>query len=379
MKRIIPLKYKLTIISAVILTTMCIIFAASSIFSAYTLVDSVRTVPAQSIADAAPVDPAAAEVDAMPIDPTTAKKLAAPASAALGQFRGTTIWVMACLIVFGSALTYVFAAKTLKPLEQLTDTVNNININNLDEKIPIPGTGDEVDRLTESFNDMTTKLDQAYQVQKNFSANAAHELRTPLALIQTQVDVFQMREDRSLTEYTALLSSISESTDRLSHLVNDLLSFTNNQDVDMTRQVNLRELLEETAFELEESAAAKQIQITISGEGTVSGSDSLLQRAFFNLISNAIRYNVDGGSIMVQISGKRVTVADTGIGIPDEAKPNIFNTFFCVDKSRSRELGGSGLGLAIVKNIIEKHNGYIYVKDNDPQGSVFVVGFDREK
>lgn len=367
MKRKIPLKIKLTITSVVILTAMCIIFAASSITSANMLVEATKTMPAQSIGDATPANPAAAETG------TT------PSTAALGQFRGDTIWVMACLIVLGSALTYVFAAKTLKPLEQLTDTVNNINIHNLDEKIPVPGTGDEVDRLTESFNDMTTKLNLAYQVQKNFSANAAHELRTPLALIQTQVDVFQMREDRSLTEYTALLHSISESTDRLSHLVNDLLSFTNEQEIDMTEQVNLRELIEETAFELEESAEKKQVQITISGEGTVNGSDSLLQRAFYNLISNAIRYNVDGGSIMVQISEKRVTVADTGIGIPDEAKPNIFNTFFCVDKSRSRELGGSGLGLAIVKNIIEKHNGYIYVKDNQPQGSVFVVGFDRDE
>lgn len=367
MKRKIPLKFKLTITSVLILTAMCIIFAVSSIFSANTLVEATTTVPAQLTGDATPVNPAVSET------------VTTPPATALGQFRGTTIWVMACLIVFGSALTYVFATKTLKPLEKLTDTVNNININNLDEKIPIPGTGDEVDRLTKSFNDMTTKLNLAYQVQKNFSANAAHELRTPLALIQTQVDVFQMREDRSLTEYTALLSSISESTDRLSHLVNDLLSFTNEQEIDMAEQVNLRELIEETAFELEETAEAKQVQIIISGESTVPGSDSLLQRAFYNLISNAIRYNVDGGRIMVQISEKRVTVADTGIGIPDEAKPNIFNTFFCVDKSRSRELGGSGLGLAIVKNIIEKHNGYIYVKDNQPQGSVFVVGFDRDE
>lgn len=366
MKRKIPLKFKLTITSVLILTTMCIIFAASSIFSANTLVEATKTVPAQSIGNATPINPAAEEM------------VTTPFTAELGQFRGTTIGVMACLIVFGSALTYVFAAKTLKPLEQLTDTINNINIHNLDEKIPIPGTGDEVDRLTESFNDMTTKLNSAYQVQKNFSANAAHELRTPLALIQTQVDVFQMKADRSPTEYTALLHSISESTDRLSHLVNDLLSFTNEQEVDLTRQVNLRELLEETAFELEESAAAKQITITISGEGTVPGSDCMLQRAFYNLLSNAIRYNVDSGRIIVQISEKKVTIADTGIGIPDEAKPNIFNTFFCVDKSRSRELGGSGLGLAIVKNIIQKHNGYIYVKDNQPKGSVFVVGFDRD-
>lgn len=376
MKRSLPLKYKLTITSAVILTAMCVIFATSSISSAHTLVDAAKLVPSKPIADGMPVEPASG--DAL-VELEAAQIATAPATAALGQFRGTAIGTMACLIVFGAALTYVFAAKTLKPLEKLTETVNNINIHNLDEKIPLPGTGDEVDRLTESFNDMTAKLNQAYQVQKNFSANAAHELRTPLALLQTQVDVFQMRAGRSVAEYNALLRSISESTDRLSHLVNDLLSFTTEQEVSMTEEVNLRELLEETAFELEESAAARQIQIEISGEGVVHGSDRLLQRAFYNLISNAIRYNVEGGKILVQISKERVTVADTGIGIPDEAKPNIFHSFFCVDKSRSRELGGSGLGLAIVKNIIEKHQGSICVRDYDPQGSIFVIDFPGEK
>ena len=217
---------------------------------------------------------------------------------------------------------------------------------------------------------------QPYQVQKNFSANAAHELRTPLAAIQTQLDVFQMKPDRNPEEYTNLLQSIGESTERLSNLVKDLLTFTNEQGIGKKEPVELRPLLEETVFELEEYAATKQIEITISGQGTVLGDDSLLQRAFFNLLSNAIRYNVDCGSIFIEITDAQVTIADTGIGIPDEAKSHIFDTFFSVDKSRSRELGGSGLGLAIVKSIIEKHNGYIYVKNNQPQGSIFIVGFN---
>lgn len=352
--------------SVVILTTMCIALAASTIFIADSIVSAALTTPAKSIGPL--MDAAANTQDSVPLVDT-----------ALGQFRGNTIVVMICLIVFGSVLTYVFASKTLKPLEHLTETVDNININNLDENIPLPHTGDEVDRLTQSFNDMTTKLNQSYQVQKNFSANAAHELRTPLAMLQTQVEVFQMKSDRSATEYDALLQSITESTDRLSHLVNDLLSFTNEQEIDLSYPVDLRSLLDETVFELEAAAEAKQIQVTVSGEGTAYGNDSLLQRAFYNLIANAIRYNVDGGCVDIQIESSRVIISDTGIGIPDEAKPNIFNTFFCVDKSRSRELGGSGLGLAIVKNIIEKHNGYVYVKDNLPQGTVFVVGLDKKE
>ena len=187
-----------------------------------------------------------------------------------------------------------------------------------------------------------------------------------------------MNPNRNAAEYTALLKSIGESTDRLSNLVKDLLAFTNEQEIENKAPVALRPLLEEIVFELEESAAARRIAITISGEGTVLGDDGLLQRVFYNLISNAIRYNVDGGSVSIDVTDDKVIVADTGAGIPNEAKPHIFDAFFCVDKSRSRELGGSGLGLAIVKHIIEKHAGSIYVEDNHPHGSAFVVVFDRD-
>lgn len=359
----VPLKLKLTAVSVCILTVMCVAFAISTIFSTDELVKASITTPAISIDE---------DMPAIPLEPSVA------ATEALREFRGTTVLVMICLIALGSALTYLFASKTLKPLEDLTERVHHITIHNLDEGVPIPRTKDEVARLAQAFHDMTEKLNLSYQVQKNFSANAAHELRTPLAAIQTQLDVFQMKADRSAEEYTALLKSIGESTERLSNLVKDLLTFTNEQKIDKKEPVELRSLLEEIVFELEERAAARQIDITISGEGTVFGDDSLLQRAFYNLISNAIRYNIDGGSISIDVSDEKVTVADTGVGIPDDAKPYVFDTFFCVDKSRSRELGGSGLGLAIVKSIVENHGGYICVKDNQPQGSVFVVGFHRD-
>lgn len=363
MKKKIPLKLKLTAVSVCILTAMCVVLALSAIFSGNELVRATAVTPAMALdgdMSAATLEPSAVVMEA------------------IWQFRGTTVIVMLCLVVLGSILTYLFAARTLKPLEKLTERVQHINIHNLKEGVSIPRTNDEVARLAAAFHDMTKKLDMSYQVQKNFSANAAHELRTPLAALQTQLDVFQMKPDRNLEEYTNLLKSIGESTERLSNLVKDLLTFTNEQKIGKKEPVELRSLLEETVFELEECAAAKQIDIAISGSGTVLGDDSLLQRAFFNLISNAIRYNINGGSIFIEITDEQVTIADTGIGIPDEAKTHIFNTFFCVDKSRSRELGGSGLGLAIVKNIIEKHDGYIYVKDNQPQGSIFVVSFNRD-
>lgn len=357
-----PLKAKLTFTSVIILTVMCLMLTLTAIYAGNIFSNAVDTVPAET---------SNGIVEQQNID------LINTTTNATKQFRTTTVFAMIALIGLGSVLTYLFASKTLKPLERLTEMANHININNLDENIPLPNTGDEVERLTQSFNDMTTKLNASYQVQKNFSANAAHELRTPLATIQTQLDVFELKADRTPSEYASLIKSVSESTERLSNLVNDLLSFTNEQEVDMSKSVNLRGLIEEIVFELEEKAEAKNIKITLAGEDDIFGSDSLLQRAFYNLISNAIRYNVDGGNIIITIYDKKVSIADTGVGIPDDAKPNIFNTFFCVDKSRSRELGGSGLGLAIVKNIIEKHGGYVYVKDNKPQGSIFVVGFEK--
>lgn len=363
MKRRIPLKLRLTGVSVCILTTMCAALTLSAIYSADELVQATATIPAMSVGDI--------DMPAFTLEPSTV------VTEALWQFRGTTTIVMLCLVALGSVLTYLFAAWALKPLENLTERVQQLSIHNLNEGVPIPQTNDEVARLAAAFHDMTKKLNLSYQAQKNFSANAAHELRTPLAAIQTQLDVFQMKPDRNAEEYTALLQSIEESTDRLSNLVKDLLAFTNKQELGIKEPVELRALLEETVFELEEFAASKQIEITISGEGTVLGDDGLLQRAIFNLISNAIRYNIDGGSIFIEITDNQVTIADTGIGIPDEAKPYIFDAFFCADKSRSRELGGSGLGLAIAESIIEKHNGHIYVKNNQPQGSIFVVELNR--
>lgn len=356
-----PLKMKLTATSVIILTVMCLCLTITATYAANILTHAVETAPAQETGSAEGVQ------SGTELNDTAAKR-----------FRTTTVFAMVALIGIGSVLTYVFAAKSMKPLERLTEAADHINLNNLDENIPLPNTGDEVERLTKSFNDMTTKLSASYAVQKNFSANAAHELRTPLAAIQTQLDVFMLRPDRNKQEYDDLFKSIADSTERLSTLVNDLLSFINEQSVDLSEKVDLRSLTEEIILELEEQAAKTQVKITCSGAGTVYGNDNLLQRALYNLISNAIRYNVDGGSVVITITDKEFIVSDTGIGIPDEAKPGIFNSFFCVDKSRSRELGGSGLGLSIAKNIIEKHGGYIYVMDNRPRGSVFVVGFDKD-
>ncbi len=365
-KRHKTLRFKLTAFTIAVFLLICLLLTAVSILSSGILTSAAGTIAATPITQAQPTDP---NLPVQSVLLATAQR----------NFNLLAIGTMVLLAFAGSSCIYLIVRRELKPLEELAHQVSDLNVDNLDTPIQVQVTGDEVEQLATALDGMTHRVSDAYMVQKNFSANAAHELRTPLTVMQTQLDVFGLKNDRSREEYEKLFDSLHGNTERLSKLVADLLSFTNEQEVDLSHKVDLRGLIEDILFECEEKAGKKNVRLSVVGEGAVYGSDSLLQRAFYNLISNSIRYNVEGGSVCVTISDWKVSIADTGVGIPDEDKPNVFNSFFCVDKSRSRELGGSGLGLAITKNIIEKHGGYLYVTDNKHRGSIFVVGFDRER
>ncbi len=362
------LRIKLTFTSIVILTSMCILLTMTAIYSASFITNSVNSLL-----------PEDSQYIQEPTNSYAAASTTQSTEAATKTFRINNITVMFILIVVGSYMTYYFSSKALKPLEKLNDKINRININNLNVNIALQNTGNEIDQLTQSFNTMTSKLHNSYMLQKNFSANAAHELRTPLAIIQTKIDVFKMKK-RSIEEYDEFLATIEENTVRLSAIVQGLLNFTNEQVVDMSQQVNIKEIVEEVLYELEGEASRNNIDISLKGNNTVvNGNDGLLQQAIYNLIENAIKYNNKNGKIEVEILQKDnniiLRVSDTGIGIPDEMKERVFQPLFRVDESRSRDIAGSGLGLAIVKNIIEKHGGIIKVEDNIPQGTCFEVIF----
>ncbi|MBC5628797.1 HAMP domain-containing histidine kinase [Clostridium sp. NSJ-6] len=366
------LRIKLTFTSIVILTSMCILLTMTAIYSASVITNSINSLL-----------PGDSQYIQEPTNSYAAASTTQSTEAATKTFRINNITVMFILIVAGSYMTYYFSSKALKPLEKLNDEINKININNLNVNIELQNTGNEIDQLTQSFNTMTSKLHNSYILQKNFSANAAHELRTPLAVIQTKIDVFKMKK-RSMEEYDEFLATIEENTVRLSGIVKGLLNFTNEQVVDMSQQVNIKEIVEEVLYELEDEAIRNNIDISLKGNNTVvNGNDGLLQQAIYNLIENAIKYNNKDGKIEVEILQKDNTiilrVSDTGIGIPDEMKERIFQPLFRVDESRSRDIAGSGLGLTIVKNIIEKHGGIIRVKDNIPQGTCFEVIFKNLK
>lgn len=371
------LRKKLTFTSIVILTSMCILLTLTALYSANSLATTVsESMPIDAQFSKGSVNDTNTNSD---IYANVSRSTEAATEAAARSFRINNIAVMIILIIIGSYMTYYYSNKTLKPLEKLNKEMNKININNLNAGIVFQNTGDEVDQLTKSFNAMISKLHHSYMLQKNFSSNAAHELRTPLTVMQTKIEVFKMK-DRSKDEYEEFLTVIEDSTLRLSEIVKDLLDFTNEQAVDMNAKVNIKEIIEEVIYELEDQAIKNKISISLLGDNAIiKGNDSLLQQAVYNLVENAIKYNNENGKIEVELLQEDeeviLKISDTGIGIPDGVKDCIFQPLFRVEESRNREIAGSGLGLAIVKNIIEKHGGTIKVENNIPQGTCFEVRF----
>lgn len=278
------------------------------------------------------------------------------------------------VIILGGIFTYFLAGRVLRPLKKLSDHVETLQAQNLSEVLQVPDTQDEVARLTRNFNGMQERLEQAFAVQRQFSANAAHELRTPLAVMQTNLDVFGKREQPTATEYEEMIHMMQEQTGRLSHLVSVLLEMTELQTVQRTDHIFVHELVEEVLCDLAQVAEEKQITLTQTGEeAEVTGSDLLLYRAVYNLVENGIKYNHPGGSVTVETGQTRdsvsVLVSDTGIGIGREEQKKIFEPFYRVDKSRSRAMGGAGLGLALVSDIAHQHGGTVQVLKSSKQGT----------
>lgn len=359
------LRIKITVIFIIVSTIMCITLALSAFRSADKIVDSIPMIPIGEVISEVQSDDIE-EIAAIPIE--KAKYI----------FRLDILYVMIGTVVLGSLAIFFLSGKALKPLEILNNTVKNQSLEDLSQEISLPHNRDEVYELTNSFNLRSKRIFDSYLMQKNFSANVAHELCTPLAVIQTKLDVFSLNQNRTIEDYNKLIGFIAENNQRLSVIVGNLLNLTNSRTVDLNQQVALNELVEETIYEFEDIMKKQNITAKLTGKNiTVQGNDTLLKQAVYNLVSNAVKYNVDGGKIEVNLSEinktVEISVFDTGIGIPDECKENLFEPFYRVDKSRSREIGGSGLGLALVKKIIETHGGKIEIKDNTPQGSCFII------
>lgn len=287
------------------------------------------------------------------------------------------------IILLSSVCTYFLTKKTLTPLQKLTSEVSQIQAQNLSTQLAVPNSKDEIAQLTSSFNEMLTRLDNAFSTQKQFSANAAHELRTPLAVLQTNLEVFEKKQEPEMVEYQQLFTMIKEQTARLSQLVGTLLDMTNLKSVPRTDHVSLEELVDEVFCDLDPVAEKAGISIHFDDSSSqdshtdVTGSYVLLYRAVYNLVENAIKYNRPHGSVSVSVKQENgqamVLVTDTGIGISPENQKKIFDPFFRVDKSRSRAMGGAGLGLALVDSIAKEHGGTVKVLESSETGSTIAL------
>ena len=302
------------------------------------------------------------------------------------------------IILLSSVCTYFLTEKALTPLQKLTSEVSQIQAQNLSTQLEVPNSKDEIAQLTSSFNEMLTRLDNAFSTQKQFSANAAHELRTPLAVLQTNLEVFEKKQEPEMVEYRQLFTMIKEQTARLSQLVGTLLDMTNLKSVPRTDHVSLEELVDEVFCDLDPVAEKAGISIHFDDSSSqdlytdvhtpdasalnnnilnITGSYVLLYRAVYNLVENAIKYNRPNGSVTVSVKEKNgqamILVKDTGIGISPENQKKIFDPFFRVDKSRSRAMGGAGLGLALVDSIAREHGGSVKVLESNEKGSIIAL------
>ena len=302
------------------------------------------------------------------------------------------------IILLSSVCTYFLTKKTLTPLQKLTSEVSQIQAQNLSTQLAVPNSKDEIAQLTSSFNEMLARLDNAFSTQKQFSANAAQELRTPLAVLQTNLEVFEKKQEPEMVEYQQLFTMIKEQTARLSQLVGTLLDMTNLKSVPRTDHVSLEELVDEVFCDLDPVAEKAGISIHFDDSSSqdlytdvhtpdasalnnnilnITGSYVLLYRAVYNLVENAIKYNRPNGSVTVSVKEKNgqamILVKDTGIGISPENQKKIFDPFFRVDKSRSRAMGGAGLGLALVDSIAREHGGSVKVLESNEKGSIIAL------
>lgn len=313
------------------------------------------------------------------------------------DYRNRSLLITGVVALLGGAVTYFISGRALKPLREFSETVEKVQAQNLTDYTIEENKIAELDRLRISYNKMLIRLSESFETQRRFTGNAAHELRTPLALIQAQLDLYHTTEHPESTAVAEeTIQMVTEQNERLSKLVRTLLDMSELQTVSRNDRIELHSLIEEVLTDLEPLAQEKKVELIQKSQGAgakadeelfLTGSDILIYRMLYNLVENAIKYNRENGSVTVSAIRKKnevvLTVSDTGNGIDEAFREQIFEPFFRVDKSRSRELGGVGLGLAMVREVVRVHDGTIEVYTNKHSGTTFEVkmgiGTDFEK
>lgn len=295
------------------------------------------------------------------------------------DYRKNSLIISAVLALLGGVATYFISGHALRPIRELSDKIEKVQAQNLADSRIEENQVKELNQLSVSYNRMLERLSDAFEIQRQFTANAAHELRTPLALMQVQLDLYHSNgHPDNDADTVQMIKMVTEQNDRLNKMVKTLLDMSELQTVGRDDEIILDALVDEVLEDLEPLAEGKNIRLIGKCKDiTMVGSDILIYRLVYNLVENAIKYNHSGGQVTVTADRKEkhvyLSVEDTGTGIPEELKERVFEPFFRVDKSRSRELGGVGLGLALVREIVRVHDGNITVKSNPSGGTIFEV------
>ena len=294
-----------------------------------------------------------------------------------GRFRTTNWYITAVVTLLSGILAYFVSGRALKPLRSFTSQVEQVQLNNLADMRIDEDAISEFRQLSRSFNQMLERLNNAFSAQRQFTGNAAHELRTPLALMQAQLELFSAEHPDVRPETAEFLTLLREQTERLTQMTKTLLEMSNLQQVARNEQLQLAPMVEEIFTDLVPLSEKRNVTLEAEGDAALTGSDALIYRLLFNLTENAVKYNRPGGSVRVELAQRQekciIRVSDTGCGIPEEYQQSIFHPFFRVDKSRSREYGGAGLGLSLVWEIADLHGGSVWVEESSDKGTTIAV------
>ena len=295
------------------------------------------------------------------------------------DYKKSSLLISAILALIGGGVTYFISGHALRPIREFSDKIEEVQAQNLAASRIEENKVKELNQLSVSYNKMLERLSDAFEIQRQFTANAAHELRTPLSLMQVQLDLYNStRHPDNDADTLQTIKMVTEQNGRLSKMVKTLLDMSELQTVGRDDKIMVDALVDEVLADLDPLAQEKNIKLTGKCKNiTMVGSDILIYRLVYNLVENAIKYNHSGGQVTVTAYRKEkhvyLSVEDTGNGIPEELRERVFEPFFRVDKSRSRELGGVGLGLALVREIVRVHDGSIAVRSNPSGGTVFDV------
>ena len=379
MKRL-SLQWRITLMTILLIGITCVamnlLLCSSGVYYMDTIADSLQGGNTVILNDGG-----AASFDPQLIAPN--EELTIVVDGAQGRFRTTNWYITAAVTLLSGMLTYFVSGRALKPLRSFASQVEQVQLNNLadmriDEDV-IP----EFQQLSRSFNQMLERLNNAFAAQRQFTGNAAHELRTPLALMQAQLELFSAEHPDVRPETAEFLALLREQTERLTRLTKTLLEMSNLRQVARNERIQLAPMIEEIFTDLVPLSDKLGVTLTAEGDGIMTGSDALIYRLIFNLTENAVKYNRPGGSVRVCVTQETekllIRVSDTGCGIPEKYQQSIFQPFFRVDKSRSREYGGAGLGLSLVWEIADLHGGSVWVEESSEKGTTIAVGLPAQQ